>query len=366
MTEPTTQAAVPPAPADQDLRDRIAVVLAEADGYEYAKGLGLRDMSTDTQQHYDKLADAVLAVLPASTSPAPRVTSHTYEGDGGPCTAEAYGQTCGAPRPVHELDEGHAPLLPEREAEIRARAADEHLTPGPWRLDRESCDCGGDYPCGHGMYVTGIVTPTPTWAAAERAKRTGEQPRDYDFHRSEICEFTGADWELMAHARADVPALLAELDRVRAERDRYVAELERLNLEHWEDQPIRGVLDEIHAERCRQNEKWGEQNHPDVDPRDIPYVTHSYYASRADIWRQVNEERTKPSRSLGRCTGHPEGPHTHTAWDGILLEEVYEALAEEDPARLRAEMVQVAAVAVAWVEAIDRRGAVAPAEGSGH
>ncbi|MFI0768593.1 hypothetical protein ACH4TQ_27455 [Streptomyces sp. NPDC021218] len=55
------------------------------------------------------------------TTPAPRVTSHTYEGDGGPCAAEAYGQTCGAPRPFHELDEGHAPLMPEREAEIRER-----------------------------------------------------------------------------------------------------------------------------------------------------------------------------------------------------------------------------------------------------
>lgn len=32
-----------------------------------------------------------------------------------------------------------------------------------------------------------------------------------------------------------------------------------------------------------------------------------------------------------------------------------EALAESDPARLRAELVQVAAVAVCWIEAIDRR-----------
>ncbi|MEV5770115.1 hypothetical protein AB0L49_02425 [Streptomyces antimycoticus] len=141
-------------------------------------------------------------------------------------------------------------------------------------------------------------------------------------------------------------------------------ELRRMADEHGPaPDPTRSVLDEVHAERCRQNEKWGEQNHPDVDPRDIPYVTHSYYASRADIWRQVNEERTKPSRSLGRCTGHPEGPHPHTAWDGVLLEEAYEALAEEDPARLRAELIQVAAVAVAWVEAIDRRPA-APAEGT--
>ncbi len=40
----------------------------------------------------------------------------------------------------------------------------------------------------------------------------------------------------------------------------------------------------------------------------------------------------------------------------ILLEEVHEALAEDDPTRLRAELLQVAAVAVCWVEAIEQRG----------
>ncbi|MEV7394912.1 hypothetical protein [Streptomyces sp. NPDC091215] len=106
---------------------------------------------------------------------------------------------------------------------ILARATHERLTPGPWRLERESCDCGGDYPCGHGMYVTGVVTPTPTYFAAERCKRSGEQPRDYDFHRIDIGDFTDADWELMAHAREDVPALAAEIRRLRAR----VTELER-------------------------------------------------------------------------------------------------------------------------------------------
>lgn len=41
-------------------------------------------------------------------------------------------------------------------------------------------------------------------------------------------------------------------------------------------------------------------------------------------------------------------------WATILLEEVAEALLEEDRALIRAELVQVAAVAVKWVEAIDR------------
>jgi hypothetical protein len=47
------------------LHDRIAVLLAEKDGWKYAEGFGLRDMSEATQRHYDKLAAAVVAVLPA-------------------------------------------------------------------------------------------------------------------------------------------------------------------------------------------------------------------------------------------------------------------------------------------------------------
>jgi hypothetical protein len=42
----------------------------------------------------------------------------------------------------------------------------------------------------------------------------------------------------------------------------------------------------------------------------------------------------------------------------ILREEVYEAFAEEDPAALRTELIQVAAVAATWVDAIDRRAAL--------
>jgi hypothetical protein len=42
-------------------------------------------------------------------------------------------------------------------------------------------------------------------------------------------------------------------------------------------------------------------------------------------------------------------------WLDILTEEVAEAFAETDTKALRAELVQVAAVALAWVEAIDCR-----------
>lgn len=98
------------------------------------------------------------------------------------------------------------------------------------------------------------------------------------------------------------------------------------------------VIEEVVAERRRQDEKWGEQNHPDGPGYAAEYSY--YYGPRAEVERKQNDVLARKGR---------------LHWAGILLEEVYEALAESDPAKLREELIQVAAVAVAWVECIDRR-----------
>lgn len=97
---------------------------------------------------------------------------------------------------------------------------------------------------------------------------------------------------------------------------------------------ILGVLPEIADERERQDEKWGEQNHPDgTGPG---YRVHAIEA-------RVRCQRAAQS---GLVT-----------YKDILEEEVYEAFAETDPDKLRVELVQVAAVAVAWIEKLDRERA---------
>lgn len=109
------------------------------------------------------------------------------------------------------------------------------------------------------------------------------------------------------------------------------------------------VLDEVRAERDAQNTKWGEQNLAlglassagsnlltgSADPE----AMRVRYETQANHWKAVNTQRAK-DRRIG--------------WDGILLEEALEALAESDPTKARAELVQVAAVAVAMIESIDR------------
>jgi hypothetical protein len=95
------------------------------------------------------------------------------------------------------------------------------------------------------------------------------------------------------------------------------------------------ILAAISDERDAQDAKWGEQNHPDgTGGRDA--------AVMAAALRTQCDAR------------HRQGRGTFA---DILAEEVAEAFAEEDPGKLRTELVQVAAVAAAWVEAIDRRQA---------
>lgn len=99
---------------------------------------------------------------------------------------------------------------------------------------------------------------------------------------------------------------------------------------------MKRVLDEIVAERVRQEDKWGESNHPDV------YPNMSYFMPSADAMREITESRA----SQGFCS-----------YTDVLLEEVAEAIDEAragDKAALREELIQVAAVAVKWVEKIDR------------
>ncbi|MFE9234792.1 hypothetical protein [Cellulosimicrobium funkei] len=107
------------------------------------------------------------------------------------------------------------------------------------------------------------------------------------------------------------------------------------------------VVDDVAAERVRQDAKWGVQNHPDGTGRAVrvldPLVDPSRYTEAG--WLATRAKASTDTAARGGSV----------TWRHILLEEVFEALAEDDPERLRTELVQVAAVAQQWAEAIDRR-----------
>lgn len=94
-----------------------------------------------------------------------------------------------------------------------------------------------------------------------------------------------------------------------------------------------GIYSEIADERQRQDAMWGPQNHPD-----------------GTGGRQAEHLASMAQHHCEQAFKHGDG-----SWRAILNEETCEAFAESDPLKLRRELVQCAAVIVAWLEAIDRR-----------
>jgi hypothetical protein len=101
------------------------------------------------------------------------------------------------------------------------------------------------------------------------------------------------------------------------------------------------VLADVEGERIRQDEKWGPvQDHPNIEPG---WKNFNYGIPPANLAQYTTDHRA----ATGRVT-----------YTDILIEEVAEAIEEAaagDVAALRTELIQVAAVAVKWVELLDIR-----------
>ncbi|MFD6294543.1 hypothetical protein ACFWFU_07030 [Streptomyces sp. NPDC060235] len=110
---------------------------------------------------------------------------------------------------------------------------------------------------------------------------------------------------------------------------------------------VGAFAEEVDAERQRQIAKFGEQHHPDLTGA----------AAEQCAAREMFDQWAQSYRAINGGTFDPRDPDRRLDWTGILLEEVYESLAESDPAKLRAELLQVAAVCAAWIADIDSRTA---------
>lgn len=97
---------------------------------------------------------------------------------------------------------------------------------------------------------------------------------------------------------------------------------------------IERVLGEVSRERLRQHARWGEQNLPDGT-------------------RNARANRTRRGAAKRACD--KAAASGKLTWLDVAEEEHAEIRCEEDVDRLRAEIIQKAAVLVQWVEAIDRR-----------
>lgn len=112
----------------------------------------------------------------------------------------------------------------------------------------------------------------------------------------------------------------------------------------------REALVEVLAERRRQDAKWGEQNHPNLSPEH----------SLTDTAERIAEDMGVPSANTARQRVENLAKRGALGYADIALEEFCEAIeaaAEGNDAHLREELIQTAAVLVAWVECVDRRNA---------
>lgn len=103
------------------------------------------------------------------------------------------------------------------------------------------------------------------------------------------------------------------------------------------------ILEEIQTERKRQDDKWGEQNHPALHPK----AAHNLVSERSLIATICREKCDK-------LFSQDEGD-----WYLILQEEVAEAFEQAalgNEKEFREELIQTAAVVVAMIECLDRNG----------
>ena len=106
---------------------------------------------------------------------------------------------------------------------------------------------------------------------------------------------------------------------------------------------------EIADERVRQDDKWGEQNHPDGTGVDwLAMITPAFGSRMEEVDPELISKLAKNTCERYALKGQLTFLH-------IALEEIAEAFAETDEQALRAELVQAAAVLVNWIGAIDRR-----------
>lgn len=109
------------------------------------------------------------------------------------------------------------------------------------------------------------------------------------------------------------------------------------------------VLADIRAERRRQIEQYGSNDDllDGTGPRAqwlMPFKSADAVTIEAGFRREY-------------------GHHLQPTWVRLVREEIAEAFLEDDPERLRAELVQVAALCVSWCEKLDaRKSPPSPAE----
>ena len=107
------------------------------------------------------------------------------------------------------------------------------------------------------------------------------------------------------------------------------------------------IFEEIRIERQKQNDKWGEQNHPCLDETLLKRQGGCTTQRMCQEYEIPSEERAKQLCETNFKRG--TGTYAH-----IAIEEMSEVISAFDTQKRRGELIQLTAVCVAWIEKIDR------------
>ena len=110
------------------------------------------------------------------------------------------------------------------------------------------------------------------------------------------------------------------------------------------------VLDDVRAERARQFARYG--TNEDIEDGTGPGV--EWIGNIRDKYGDLFDASDLQVHFRDAYEKH-EKEHGKPTWLHLVLEEVAEAFQEASPTRLREELVQVAGLAVSWIEKIDAR-----------
>lgn len=108
------------------------------------------------------------------------------------------------------------------------------------------------------------------------------------------------------------------------------------------------VMSDAWAEMWRQRLHWGQQDHENGTGPGLKLFGRTMRFYERVVRAIIEATSVYDTTTKQMVKNEP-------TWAMILLEEVFEALSEEDPEKLREELVQVTAVAASWVDAIDRK-----------
>ncbi|MFS0832015.1 hypothetical protein ABC337_15295 [Arthrobacter sp. 1P04PC] len=133
-------------------------------------------------------------------------------------------------------------MTPEQLDAIQARV--DAATEGPWRVEHDNAD---DYEAGinYGDYPYALHGPKNASLTTEQLERPFLQ--DYKNRVSEMSEMTDADAEFIAHARTDVPALLALVRSQQAQIERVEAAIRDCSFDYDFDAPTVVDVEAIRA-----------------------------------------------------------------------------------------------------------------------